>query len=148
MYSVVMRKSVDKFIADGVFLSQLVGFVMPSRKNGFSIGGQVIKNIKITDKKLAYPIVFSKVQKKYVKLVSVLTELLTSDDDSGDAFREALNQIEKFRLEIKNKYRSFLKRKELEMMSKQLSVLQKEAATRFCELQNSLINQNTIGKGK
>ena len=48
--------------------------------------------------------------KKYDKLIKYLTELLVSADDTGDAMREALNQIEKFRLEIKIKYRKFLKR--------------------------------------
>ena len=78
-----------------------------------------------------------------------LMELLTSDDETGETFREALNRIEKFRQEIKNKYRHFLKQKELEEMGKQLQLFQKEANLRFMQLQNALYeNINQQGKGK
>lgn len=76
-------------------------------------------------------------------------ELLTSDDDTGESLREALNRIEKFRQEIKNKYRHFLKKKELEEMGKQLKLFQQEAQIRFIELQNAIYEMNLQqGKGK
>ena len=65
-------------------------------------------------------------KESFKKLINLLTELIVSDDDSGDTFREALNQIEKFRLEIKNKYRVFLENKELEEMAKKLKMLKKK----------------------
>ena len=74
--------------------------------------------------------------KKYNKLIDKLMLLLTSDDDTGESFREALNIIEKFRLEIKIKYRKFLEKKVLKQMALQLKQLQKEAENRFLELQN------------
>lgn len=86
--------------------------------------------------------------KKYRRLLKILTELLISDDDSGDSFRLALDRIEKFRLEIKIKYRRFLEKKELEVMAKQLSALQRQAKLEFAELQNSLMNVNEVGKSR
>ena len=74
---------------------------------------------------------FREVFKKYDKLILTLTDLLVDDDDTGDSLREALNRIEKFRLEIKIKYRKYLKKKELEKMSKQLIKLKKEAMIRL-----------------
>ena len=97
------------------------------------------------NKKLANPIASKMVSEKYEKLIFYLTDLLTDDDDSGESYHEALNQIEKFRLEIKNKYREYLTRKELEKMSKQLSILQKEAIKRYEELRYSYseyLNEN------
>ena len=124
------------------------GFLMPYRGRGFKINGSIIKNIKVIDRKMSTTIVTNKVLKKYDKLIFLLTELLISDDDTGDTFREALNHIEKFRLEIKIKYREFLKKKELEMMSKQLSVLKKESENRLIEIHNSYTSFMTSGKGK
>lgn len=116
------------------------GFVLGSRNKVFLIAGMAVKNIIIYTKHLASVLVSEKVMTKFQKLIIVLTELLVDDDDSGDSFREALNHIEKFRLEIKIKYRNYLKQKELEMMSKQLTQLQKVANERLLEIHNSYLD--------
>ena len=121
---------------------------MPSRSNGFNICDQVIKNIRIFDVILARPMVVKMVDKKYKKVIAYVTELLVSDDESGEPFRLALTEMEKFRQEIKNKYRVFLEQEELNIMAKQLSVLQKQAKNQFDELQNSKMMQNTNGKNR
>ena len=124
---------------------EIKGFLMPSKQNKFKINNSNVSNIVVVNKKLARPLVTKKVSKKYKKLILLLTELLITDDDTGEALREALNQIEKFRQEIKNKYRTYLSKKELEKMSKQLKLLQLEAKTRFIELQvtyNNTMNRN------
>lgn len=129
-------------------LEKLTNFLMPSRNNGFNICDQVIKNIRIFDAILARPMVLKMVDKKYKRVIAYVTELLISDDDSGEPFRLALTEMEKFRQEIKNKYRVFLEQEELNMMAKQLSVLQKQAKSQFDELQNSKMMQNSNGKNR
>lgn len=114
-------------------------FSMGSDEKVFNIGGCGISKIHILNNDLAYPLINTKVLKRYDKLIKYLTELLVDDDDTGDSMREALNQIEKFRLEIKNKYRDYLKKKELEMMAKQLVTLQKAANERLLEIHNSYL---------
>lgn len=142
------KKKTKKKINDFNEILTLEGFLMSSKKEGLKINNQLIKNLQIVNKKLAYPLVSKKVEKKYLKLISLLTELLISDDEEGTTFREALNQIEKFRLEIKNKYRAYLKQKELEMMSKQLSSLQNEAKMRLFQIQESLYLERNNGKSR
>ena len=107
------------------------------------INGEELTNLEIYNKNLAYPIVLKQVEKKYKRLIDYLTDLLVSDDDSGNSIFEALNEIEKFRQIIKNKYRIYLKRKELEKMSKELQVLKKEAENRLCEIQEYFL-RNTM----
>ncbi|MBR2246236.1 MAG: hypothetical protein IJ880_04290, partial [Bacilli bacterium] len=63
-------------------------------------------------------------------------------------YMEALNQIERFRRQIKNKYRAFLTRKELEKMSKQLKLLQMEAKNRMLEINMNYEIMNTTGKSR
>ncbi len=120
-------------------LINIDGFLMASKRKTFKINGAEIREIKVVNKKFANPLVYKKVLQKYNTLISLLTDLLVSDDDSGDSYREALNQIEKFRMEIKNKYRRYLKKNELEKMSKQLMTLKKEATKKIIELQNSYL---------
>ena len=118
-------------------LMNIDGFLMASKRKVFKINGAEIREIKVVNKKFANPLVYKKVLQKYNMLINILTDLLVSDDDSGDSYREALNQIEKFRIEIKNKYRKYLKKNELEKMSKQLMTLKKEANKKIIELHNS-----------
>lgn len=150
MYSISRKKVVKKKwkFKDFESLCNLDGFLMPSSRNGFNICNQKITYINVVDIELAKPIVRKFVSTKYKKLIKILTELLISDDDSGDTFRLALDKIEKFRMEVKNKYRRFLEKKELEIMAKQLSALQKQAKLEFAELQNNLLSMNEMGKGK
>ena len=147
MYIVLDNKKKGKIIEES-FFERIEGFPMASRNKVFIINGSKVKKISLVSKKLAYPIVNKKVMKKYQKLLVLLTNLIVDDDEDGESCREALNQIEKFRLEIKNKYRAFLKQKELETMSKQLVMLQKEATKKLMEIQNSYYEMLSTKKGK
>mgnify|MGYP004506532409 FL=1 len=150
MYSISRKKVIKKKwkYQDFDQIKNLDGFLMPSRGNKFRIHEMVVKDILVVDVMLAKGLVRDYVDKKYKKLIAELTELLISDDDTGEPFRIALNRIEKFRQEVKNKYRIYLEKKELEIMAKQLSTLQKQAKLEFAELQNSLMITNEIGKGR
>lgn len=66
---------------------------------------------------------------------------------------EVLNRIEKFREEIKIKYRKYLKRKELEQMATHLQFLKKQASEQqmlfFYSKQNKMHDENkTSGKSR
>ena len=144
MYSVSKKKNNNKL--DNFEILNLDGFLMSS-KNGFKIHNQVIKDIRIVDSDIAHRIVADRVKIRYEKLIEYLTDVLTGDDDSGDSMHEALNQIERFRLEIKNKYRHYLKKLELQKMSKQLITLKKELEKEILEIEEARIHL-TNGKGK
>ena len=138
MYSVDNKKKNKNKLVDKTELLELEGFMMGSKNKTFKVGENEVRDIKVVDIKLAATLVSKQVFKKYEKLINYLTEILVDDDDdTGDSYREALNQIEKFRQEIKNKYRKYLKQKELEVMSKKLIILQKEANRRLLDLQNN-----------
>lgn len=140
MYLVSDTNYVNKGkLLDKTELVDINGFLMGSKNKVFKIENSNIRQIRVVHKKLAHPLVSHKVDQKFHKLIAVLTELLLDDDDSGDSYREALNQIEKFRLEIKNKYREYLTHMELEKMSKKLMLLQKEAKIRLEEIQNAYL---------
>ena len=145
MYTLSKKKRRKKFYINGEKLINISHFDMKSHKS-FSIGGITVSNIRIYSFDLAHPLVSNSVRIRFKKLLDLLTELLISDDDSGDTFREALNQIEKFRLIIKNKYRDFLNNKELSEMSNKLKLLRKNAEEKLIEINNSLMKSS--GKGK
>lgn len=148
MYKIIKSNSSLKGQFKNSDFEKLASFLVPSRNGCLAVMGQKISTLKIYDVVLARPMVSRMANNKYQKLLMSVTELLISDDDTGDAFRMALNQIEKFRQEVKNKYRMFLEKKELNLMAKQLSTLQEEAKNRLSELQNSLLMDDTKGKSR
>ena len=125
-------------------INELVYFQFGIKDKPYKIKKESVRNILIYQKELAYPLAQKQVGKKYEKLMLVLPELLLNDeDDDGESLKEVLNQIEKFRQIIKNKYRAFLTKKELEQMAKQLQLMQKEAKQRIIEINNSKIEEKS-----
>lgn len=143
MYFLNRKKMKD--IVDDLYLS---GVMFGIENRSYKIGTVIIKNLEIYDKKLAHPIAVMQVKKKYEKLMNILPDLLISDDDSGESIRHALNEIERFRQIIKNKYREYLKEKDLKLMSSQLKVLQREAKSKYLEMQNSYRYTSFKGSSK
>ncbi len=134
-----------KDIVDDLYLS---GVMFGIENRSYKIDTVIIKNLEIYDKKLAHPIAVIQVKKKYENLMKILPDLLISDDDSGESIRHALNEIERFRQIIKNKYREYLKEKDLKLMSSQLKVLQHEAKSKYLEIQNSYRYASFKGSSK
>lgn len=146
MYIIKNKKNKYK-LTDKNALDSINGFLFGGSKRTYKIKGEEISKLIIYNKKLANPIVKKQVDKKYKKLIEMLTELLINDDDTGRNEMKALTEIEKFRQIVKNKYREFLTRKDLEEMSKKLTVMQKTAKSKIMELQNYLI-ENEMSKGR
>lgn len=144
---IIKNKKIKYKLTDKNALDSIKGFLFGGSKRVHKIKGQEISKLVIYNKKLAHPVVKKQVDKKYKKLIDMLTDLLISDDDTGRSQMQALTEIEKFRQMIKNKYREFLTRKDLEEMSKQLTIMQKTAKSKIAELQNFLIEQE-ISKGR
>lgn len=135
MYFIVKQKKTKrkkKVKIESIQLGEGILFGVRGKK--YRISDDYVYNLIIYNKKLGHPIAWKQVEKKYQKLISTIPDLLVSDDESGESIREALNQIEKFRQIIKNKYRSYLKRQELEKMANSLLVLQKNAQDRLMEI--------------
>ena len=118
MYSVShVNTAKKKKLIDKMELLDIDGFLMAAQNKTFQIQNSNIRKIRVVNEKLASPLVRKKVFQKYKRLIVLITELLVQDDGDGECCREALNQIEKFRQVIKNKYRDYLQKQELEKMS-------------------------------
>ncbi len=91
----------------------------------------------------------NKVYKKYLKLLRLVDFYLTSDDDTGTAYHEALNEIEKFRQLVKNKYRSYLLEQILKEMSLELKKKVMDAKKRLIVMEAKnydYVNENRRSK--
>ncbi len=142
------KKFINKYVViDNTEIYNLRGFLMGNGRN-YTIEGSNVKNIDIMHNELNHPLVMREVYRHYSRLIEFITNLLLDDDDdTGASYHEALNQIEKFRLIIKNKYRAFLEKEELAFMAKQLQTLKREATMKLMEIQASYKNYGESSRG-
>lgn len=147
MYKVNNKKIKKGKITTKINIINLDGYVMHTKNKYFIIEGEKITDIKVIDKGLINSVVSEIVEKKFKKLIQEITELFINEDDSEGSMNEVLNRIEKFRQEIKNKYRAYLKEEELKLMGNRLKKLQREANKRKEELINYQL-ENTFGRSR
>ena len=132
MYKVKNNTKKTGKITSKVDFINLDGFVMASKKKYFMIDGEKISTVKVVENSLVKKVVTNQVRRKYNYLIKTLTNYFISEtDDESGAMKEVLDRASKFRQEIKNKYRSYLEKDELEKMTFQLGVLEKEAKERL-----------------
>lgn len=147
MYKVSNKKNKNGKITTKINIIDLDGYVMHTKNKYFIIEGEKITDIKVINKVLINSVVTEIVEKKFKKLIQEITELFINEDDSEGSMNEVLNRIEKFRQEIKNKYRAYLKEEELKLMGNQLKRLQKEARKKKEELINYQL-ENALGRSR
>jgi len=147
MYKVNNKKMNKGKITTKINILNLDGYIMHTKNKYFIIEGEKVSDIKIINKILINSVVSEIVEKKFKKLIQEITELFINEDDSEGSMNEVLNRIEKFRQEIKNKYRAYLKEEELKLMGNQLKRLQKEARKKKEELINYQL-ENTFGRSR
>ncbi len=122
-------------------------YKLPQRKN-FNINNMNITSIIIYNKKMARAFILKIVNHKFDKLIESLTESITSDSDDDDTYKKVLSEIEKFRLLIKERYRPFLRKNELEKMGNKLKFLQKEAMRRLLNLHEVNVLGKNVSRGR
>lgn len=148
MYKINNKKNNKGKMTTQINIINLDGYVMHTKNKYFIIEGEKVTDIKVINKTLINSVITEIVEKKFKKLIKELTELfINEDDDSGDSMNEVLNRIEKFRQEIKNKYRAYLKEEDLKLMGNRLKKLQREANKKKEELINYQL-ENTFGRSR
>lgn len=120
---------------------------LPHKKD-FNINNMTISNITLYNKKIARPFILKIVNHKFDKLINMLTEEVSSDSDDPDTYKKVLSEIEKFRLFIKERYRPFLRKNELEKMGNKLKIIQKEAMRRLLNIQDVNVLGKNVSRGR
>lgn len=74
-----------------------------------------------------------KIEGKFERLINLIN-LISQDEDDGeddDVYRLALDEVEKFKKELKTKYRRLLKQEEIDLMVKKVTILENELNLRI-----------------
>jgi len=111
-------------------------------KKGLKIEDAInVNKVVIINPSLANKVAKKKLDLKFRKLLQLLNIIFETDDETGTAYREGLNEVSKLRLEVLNKYRKHLQDEETEIMEKKLGILEHELKVRLFYLEQTYENE-------
>ena len=132
----INKKSSNKEI---IYLDydKLKGFNF-SPRNGIKHAGIVVNKMVIIKPSMIEKVLKRKIRKKldlYLKLIINFIE--SEDGESGEALREALNDLTRYKSIIMHKYMKYLDEKYLKLLIKKISVLEYELNSKLLNYQNN-----------
>lgn len=117
-------------------------------KKGVKIEDAInVNKVVIINPSLAEKVAKKKMDLKFRKLLQLLNIIFETDDDTGTAYHEGLNEVSKLRMELLNKYRKHLAEEEAMLIDKKLDILEQELKLRLYYLEQNYQNNysNDIG---
>ena len=98
-------------------------------------GGISVKKINIVDQKFIDKMINKRINKRFKSLLELIVSICESDEDPASGLKFALDETERFKREMINKYNRLLNKKELELIDKKIQLIEKEVKNRLFESQ-------------
>ena len=93
-----------------------------------------------------------KIKRRFDYLINLLSIVYENDDDTGEGLQLALDESEKFRNELCNKYKQYVKEEKYELLLKKIAILEDELYLRMQYLMNKELfmepEEKTSGKSR
>ena len=112
---------------------KLKGFNMTSKnknirlKDAINVNKMIIINPSFIEK-----LINRKINNKFKKLIDLLSNICSGDeDDPSGVLMHALNEIEKFKRELINKYVEYMNKEQLKLLNKKINILEQEVTMRI-----------------
>lgn len=111
--------------------SKLNGYNLKPKKNvkfedAINVDRMILINPSLIEK-----MIDKKVQRKLNSLINMMAIVCESDDESGDGLYLALDEVEKFRNEVFNKYKAHITEEKLSLIEKKIAILEDELKLRI-----------------
>ena len=121
-----------------------------SPKKGIKIEDAInVNKVVIINPSLANKVANKKLNIKFRKLVGVLNVIFETDDETGSAYHQGLDEVNRLRMELINKYKKHLSDEEVDIFEKKLGILEHELKIRLHYLeQQMLYREENVKEGK
>ena len=128
-YLIVKEK--DKKSINYFKCSNLKGFNMTPKNKNIKLKDAInVNKMVIINPTLIEKLVNKKISLKLKKLIDLIINIYDSDDDPGSSMMIALNEVERFKREMLNKYLEFLNKEQLKDLDKKIKFLEQEVTVR------------------
>lgn len=115
------KKSATYFKVDGYSLNSKNKNI--KLKDAINVNKIVIINQSLIDK-----IINRNIDSKFKKLINLILGIYDTSDDPAGNMMLALNEVEKFKREVINKYVNYMNKKQLEKLERKIRLLEGEIA--------------------
>ncbi len=120
---VLIKNSVFKSIESYDFNES---FTMTKKKDDERIG-----IIKFYDDEVISRVIKRSIDNRFKKLLELIADIEESDEDPSQGYLFCLDEAEKFKREMINKYNKFLKKTQLEFINKKIELIEKEVKNKL-----------------
>lgn len=128
---------------------KLDGYNLKAKKDLHFLDGIDVNRIIIINPSFIEKIATKKINAKFDKLINMVQVVIDvgDEDESGEGYKIALDEAEKLKRELWNKYKKYVAEEKLELMTKKIEILEDELRLRLNTLLNSLYEQENLNKG-
>lgn len=114
-------------------------FKMKKKSSSESIGV-----IKFYDDKIIARVIKKSIDLHFKKLLELIVSIEESDEDPSSGLLFCLDEVDRFRKEMINKYERFLKKEQQEFLKKKISLIEKEVKDKLLAYQ--IMKQKIVQK--
>lgn len=146
-----------RFVVTKDNLTDAITYLEYERKKGFSIKPKSnvsfsdmidVEKMVIINPSLIEKLVDKKCKKTLEKIIRMTSIIYEDDEDTGGNLGIILDEIEKFKQLITNKYKEYMKEKEYKVLLKKLDIIESEVNLRKLALTFNNSNSSKPKKGR
>ena len=142
------KKTVTYFEYD-----KLSGFNMTAKNKNIKLKDSInVNKMVIINPTFIEKLINKKINSKIKKLIDLISTIYeTDDDDPAGTLMQALNEVEKFKREMINKYLNYMSKEQIDLLEKKINILETEVmnhAYKLNEQRFSLYERNMEEKNE
>ena len=119
---------------------KLNGFNMTSKNKNIKLKDAInVNKMVIVNPSMVEKLIDKKINIRMRKLINLIINIYDTDDDPGSSLMQALNEIEKFKREMINKYLNYMNKKQLSNLEEKIKMLEHEVTKK-----SYTINENSM----
>ena len=128
---------------------KLEGYNLTTKKDVHFSDAIDINRVIIINPTFIDKVATKKINAKFNKLINMMQIVceVGDEDESGEGYRIALDEANKLKMELWNKYKKFISEEKLELMIKKIEILEDELKLRLDLLLNKNIMEEELNKG-
>jgi hypothetical protein len=94
-----------------------------------------LSNVLIVNDNLIDQYMMKRINNRFKKILEYIASIYEDDDDdTTDSLMKALNQVEKFKMELINRDRKYIEKEHIALISKKIKIIEKELQDKIYEM--------------